>query len=108
MTEAAEIVVVFCTVPDQATGRDIARKLIAQRQAACVNLLPGVESVYRWEGEMHFDAECLMMIKSTKDRYSALQAAIVALHPAELPEVIAVPLSNGLAEYLNWVRTETL
>jgi periplasmic divalent cation tolerance protein len=72
--------------------------------AACVNRLPGVVSNYRWDGQAHEDTETLLLIKSTQGRLAALTARIRSLHPAELPEVVAVPVMGGLEEYLDWVR----
>lgn len=104
MTTAADIRVVLCTVPDSDVGQRIAAHLVEYRLAACVNLLPGVQSVYRWQGEVHSDAEALLMIKCRAADYPQLQAAILELHPYELPEIIAVPLVDGLPQYLDWVR----
>jgi periplasmic divalent cation tolerance protein len=100
-----DIQIVFCTVPDTETGQRIARHLVEYRLAACVNLLPGIESIYQWKGEIQQDSEVLLMIKSRSADYDAMETAIRTLHPYELPEIIAVRLSNGLADYLAWVRT---
>ena len=105
MATADDIQLVYCTVPDTETGQRIARHLVEYRLAACVNLLPGIESVYRWKGEIHQDSEVFLMIKSRSEDYNAVENAIRKLHPYELPEIIAVPLSNGLPAYLEWVRT---
>ena len=104
MTTAGDIHIVFCTVPDTDTGQRIATRLVEYRLAACVNLLPGVRSVYRWQGEVHSDDEALLMIKARAADYPKLEAAILELHPYELPEIIAVPLTGGLPQYLDWVR----
>jgi periplasmic divalent cation tolerance protein len=103
MNDDHEIVIVFCTVPDAEVGRRIAAQLVEYRLAACVNLLPGIESVYRWEGEVQSDSEVLLLIKARASDYPEMEAAILALHPYELPEIIAVPLSGGLPAYLDWV-----
>ncbi len=103
MVDAADFRIVFCTVPDADSGRRIAERLVEYRLAACVNLIPGLESIYRWKGEIRHDAELLLMIKTTVADYEALERAIRDLHPYELPEIVAVPLSNGLADYLNWI-----
>jgi periplasmic divalent cation tolerance protein len=104
MIAAEDIHIVFCTVPDMDTGRRIASHLVEYGLAACVNLLPDIESVYQWKGETLKDSEVLLMIKSRAADYSGLEAAISKLHPYELPEIIAVPLSNGSPEYLDWIR----
>ena len=105
MHSADTIQIIFCTVPDTETGHRIADRLVEYHLAACVNLLPGIESVYRWQGQLQKDAEVLLMIKSRSADYADIEAAIRALHPYELPEIIAVPLSDGLPAYLDWVRT---
>ncbi len=103
MADPADFRIVFCTVPDADTGRHIADRLVEYRLAACVNLIPGLESIYRWKGEIQHDSEVLLMIKTTAADYVPLEQAIRELHPYELPEIVAVPLSNGLTDYLNWI-----
>jgi len=105
MGNANEVQIVFCTVPDTDTGHRIAAQLVEYGLAACVNLIPGVESVYRWKGRLEKASEVLLMIKSRSADYTAVETAITALHPYELPEIIAVPLNNGLPAYLDWVRS---
>jgi periplasmic divalent cation tolerance protein len=99
--------IVLCTAPDPATAESLAQAVVEARLAACVNLLPGVRSIYRWQGAVHTDSETLLLIKTRKDRFAALAAALQAQHPYELPEIIAVPLSDGLAAYLAWVDQNT-
>jgi len=99
---AAEVLVVLSTLPDSDKATDIARQLVEQQLAACVNLVP-VRSVYRWQGAVQEDAEVLAIIKTTRDRYDELHACLLSLHPYELPEVIALPLVAGHAPYLAWV-----
>ena len=94
----------FCTAPDTDTARRIATALVEYRLAACVNLLPGVESLYRWAGKVTSDTEVLLMIKARAADYPLLETRIRALHPYELPEIIAVPLTAGLPAYLDWIR----
>lgn len=103
MDSATDIQILFCTVPDPETGQRIAAHLVEYRLAACVNLLPGIESVYRWQGKVQRDGEALLMIKIRVADYSGVEAAILGLHPYELPEIIAVPVTGGLPAYLNWV-----
>ncbi len=105
MSSADDIQIVYCTVPDTDSGQRIANHLVEYRLAACVNLLPGIQSVYRWKGEICTDSELLLMIKSRCADYKGLENAIRRLHPYELTEIIAVPLSNGLPGYLDWVRS---
>jgi len=85
----------------------LARTLVDQRLAACVNLLAPCRSFYRWEGAVQQDEEFPLLIKTTRARYPALESAIRDGHPAELPEIIAVPVEAGLAAYLEWVDSET-
>lgn len=99
-----DLQIVWCTVPDAETGRNIADQLVEYGLAACVNLIPGVESIYRWEGETRHDNESLLMIKTTSKCYEKLQEVILELHPYELPEIIAVPLTSGLSGYLDWLK----
>lgn len=94
---------VQCTCPDEASSQRIARALVDERLAACVSIVPGVASVYRWQGKVTEDVEHLLLIKTTRQRYAAMQQRIVALHPYELPQVVAVKVSAGLEPYLAWV-----
>ena len=104
MGNTNEIQIVFCTVPDTDSGHRIAARLVQDGLAACVNLITGIDSVYRWKGQLEKASEVLLMIKSRSADYTEVEAAISALHPYELPEIIAVPLSNGLPGYLDWVN----
>jgi periplasmic divalent cation tolerance protein len=97
----------FCTCPDAGTATRIAQALVDERLAACVNVLPGVQSVYRWQGAVERADEVLLLIKTRAGRLSALSARIQALHPNELPEVVAVEAAGGLPAYLQWVVAET-
>lgn len=94
---------IYCTCPNQESAEQIAQRLISDRLAACVNILPGVSSVYEWQGQIETAQEHLLLIKSPKARYAAIEAAIKALHPYELPEIIAVAIESGSAEYLQWI-----
>ena len=104
---STDAILVFCTCPDETCAARIARGLVEERLAACVNRIPGMISTYRWNGEIHSDGEVLLQIKSTRGRFEALRARIVALHPYELPEVIAVDIASGHAPYLDWIAAET-
>ena len=101
------VLVCLCTCPDPNTAARIADTLVAERLAACVNLLPGLRSVYRWQEKVEHADEMLLLIKTTADRLQALQQRILALHPYELPEVIAVEAAGGLPAYLDWVAQQT-
>ena len=95
--------VVLCTCPDEETAARIARKLVDDGLAACVNRLAGVVSTYRWQGRIEEDTEQLLVIKTASARIDAIVRRIGELHPYELPEVIAVPIDAGSAAYLEWV-----
>ena len=98
---------VLTNLPDRAAAERIADSLVGQKLAACVNILAPCRSVYRWQGEVQHDEEHPMLIKTTAERYPALEQALRAAHPYELPEIIAVPIERGLAAYLAWVAGET-
>lgn len=101
------VLVALCTCPSEDIAARIAETLVADGLAACVNQLPGVQSVYLWQGEIAKDAEVLLLIKTTESRFDAMTARIRELHPYELPEIIALPVTRGLTEYLEWVSTCT-
>lgn len=98
-----EAVIVFTTLPDREKALTLAEALVQRNLAACVNIGPPSTSVYAWRGKIEHGAEVLLQVKTRRDRYAALQSAIVELHPYELPEVIAVPITEGLPEYLAWI-----
>lgn len=100
-------IIVFCTCPDQQIAESISHHLVSEGLAACVNILPGIRSCYLWQGEVETDNELLLVMKTRSDCYQALQAAILNLHPYELPEVIAVPIDRGLPAYLDWISKST-
>lgn len=98
---------VFCNCPDLETAKKIARALIEEHLAACINCVPGLLSVYRWQDQIEEQAEVLLLIKTSQTRFQALKARILALHPYELPEIVAVDVSAGHPPYLDWVNSET-
>lgn len=97
----------LCTCPDAATAARIAEALVGERLAACVNVLPGVESVYRWEGRVVRAEEVLLVVKTVRAHLDALTARVVELHPYELPEVVALEIAGGLPGYLAWIADAT-
>lgn len=99
--------VCLCTCPDLPGAQRIAETLVAERLAACVNLLPGVQSVYRWKGAVESAGEVLLLVKTTHERLPALLARLPQLHPYELPELVAVEAVGGLAAYLDWIADNT-
>jgi periplasmic divalent cation tolerance protein len=98
---------IFSTCPDMATAERIAEALVHERLAACASLLPGITSIYRWEGQIQRDPEVLLLMKTTTERVAALSERLRALHPYAIPEIIAVPVTEGLPDYLSWVTTCT-
>jgi len=101
------ILLCYCTCPDAASARRIAKTLVGERLAACVNQLSGIRSTYRWEGAVHSDAEELLLIKTTEARLGALERRLLELHPYDVPELIAVPVAQGHEAYLDWVRRQS-
>jgi periplasmic divalent cation tolerance protein len=106
MTEPCALVI-LCTCPDAESAGRIARALVEERLAACVNRIPGLTSVYRWQDEIHEEGEILLLIKTRRERFEALRARLVALHPYDVPEVIALDITSGHAPYLEWLETAT-
>jgi periplasmic divalent cation tolerance protein len=98
---------VFTNLPDRAAAEKLADALVQKRVAACVNILAPCRSVYRWKGAVQHDEEHPVLIKTTRESYAALEAAIREAHPYELPEIVAVPIERGLPAYLDWVAAET-
>ena len=98
---------VLTNLPDRAAAERLAEELVQKNLAACVNILAPCRSVYRWQGAVQHDEEHPMLIKTTHERYGALEQALRAGHPYELPEIIAVPIERGLPAYLEWVAAET-
>ena len=101
------VLLAYSTCPDAASAAAIARALVDERLAACVNHLPGLHSTYRWQGQVEQADEVLLLIKTTAGRLDALTARLRELHPYELPELIAVEVRAGLPAYLDWVAAET-
>lgn len=102
-----DALVVLCTCPDAGVADRIAHALVDERLAACVNRVPGVVSTYRWQDQVTTDEEVLLVIKTTRAAYAALETRLVELHPYEVPEVIALDLAAGHAAYLAWIAAQT-
>ena len=98
-----EYFLVLCTCPEGEAARELANRLVEERLAACVNILPGLTSVYPWEGAIETSRESLLLIKTAKAVYPLLEARLRELHPYELPEIVAVPIERGLPDYLQWI-----
>jgi periplasmic divalent cation tolerance protein len=99
----SERLLVLTTVARAEDAERIAEALVERRLAACVNVLPGVRSIYRWKGAVERDEERLLVVKTRADRFDALRDAILTLHPYEVPEVVAVPIEAGSPGYLRWL-----
>jgi periplasmic divalent cation tolerance protein len=95
--------VVLVTAPSRGVGKDIARALLEQRLAACVNVVPSIASLYTWEGELCSEEEVLLVIKSTGAAFDRLAAAVRDAHPYDVPEIIALPIVAGSQGYLDWI-----
>lgn len=95
------------TCPDSATASEIAETLVEDRLAACVNIVPGLTSIYRWKGETCRNQEWLLVMKTTRKRWKKLEETVLRLHPDDVPEIIAVPVTTGLNDYLAWVTYQT-
>lgn len=102
-----EVVIFLTTFPDPEKARQIGTFWVESQLAACVNLLPGVESIYRWQGKTESSAEVLAVVKTTRGRLDELGASLRELHPYELPECLVLSPEGGSADYLAWVRGET-
>lgn len=102
-----DALLVLTNLPDREAARVLAGQLVEARLAACVNILAPCRSVYRWQGRVEDAEEVPLLIKTTAERYPALEAAIRERHPYELPEIVAVPIARGLPAYLAWLATET-
>jgi periplasmic divalent cation tolerance protein len=96
-----KIVLTTCGNDEDATR--IARNLVERRLAACVNVLPGVRSLYHWQGKVEEDAELLLVIKTTEAAVEALKTAVAEIHPYDVPELVVLPIENGAASYLDWI-----
>ncbi|MBF1163600.1 divalent-cation tolerance protein CutA [Dechloromonas agitata] len=102
-----DIRLVITNCPDEETANRIALAVVEAKLAACVNILPRVQSIYRWQGVVESAAEVPLLIKTTAAAYPALEAAIRESHPYDVPEIIALPITAGLPAYLNWLAAET-
>ncbi|HEX4269063.1 MAG TPA: divalent-cation tolerance protein CutA [Steroidobacteraceae bacterium] len=102
-TEPIEVIAVLTTCPNDAVAARIARELVESGLAACVNRVAAVHSTYRWQGAMQDEPEVLLIIKTLSSRYSELEMRLKSLHPYDVPEIIALPVTRGSAEYLAWL-----
>lgn len=103
MTDA---VVVLCTCETELQAKHIAENLVRSRLAACVNIVPGLQSIYRWQDKLETAHEILLLVKTTRERFPALRDRVKELHAYDTPEIIALPVSDGSADYLSWLREQ--
>jgi periplasmic divalent cation tolerance protein len=104
--DVKDVTVLLCTVPSEEVGTALAKALVQEGLVACVNVVPGVRSIYRWKGEVCEDAEHLLVMKSVRSRSGEIAERVKALHPYETPELIALPVGGGMDGYLAWVREQ--
>jgi periplasmic divalent cation tolerance protein len=105
--EMPDTILVVTNVPDIDHAKAIARLLVERRLAACVNILPGVQSVYQWQGAVEEAGEVTLFIKTVRPRYPEVESAIRSAHPYQVPEIVALPIETGLPAYLDWIVQET-
>ena len=101
------ILLCLCSCPDATSAEQLAGALVGERLAACINIVPGLRSVFRWQGSVQRESEVLLLIKTSAEAYPVLQDRLCELHPYELPELLAVEPAAGLPAYLGWVAAET-
>ena len=104
-TDTSQYQLVLCTCPDEETAVNIAENIVAQRLAACVNVLPTVYSVYHWQDNVESAQENMIIIKTIAKKYPSLEKVITSIHPYEVPEIIAIDINSGLPEYLRWLES---
>ena len=104
---AEKYILVLCTVPTSEAGLEIAEGLVENEAAACVNIVPGVNSIYKWEGKICRDQELILLIKSRESLFEKLEKLIISLHPYDVPEIVSVEISEGNQAYLEWISGVT-
>jgi len=105
---AHDFIIVMSTVPSKEAGLAIAGLLVNEKLAACVNIIPGLTSLYKWKGKLCTDEELLLIIKTRKSLFEKVRNAIKGIHPYEVPEIIELPIMSGLETYMQWIEENTL
>ena len=100
-------IMIMTTCPDMPAAEKIANQLVDKRLAACVQIVPGVKSFFHWQGKVENAAEHLLLIKTVSDKYTEIEGIIISLHSYEVPEIITVPVTTGLRDYLTWIDDNT-
>ena len=103
-SKASDVIVVISTCPNRRVGEKIGGTLVEEGLAACANVVPGLTSIYRWEGKLCRDREVLLIIKTRRLKYADLARRIKSLHPYSVPEILGIPIARGNSKYLSWVR----
>lgn len=104
MPQTSQFLVVLVTVDSLGSAESIAETLVRERLCACVNIVPSITSIYVWQGEIKSEGEILLILKTSIEKYKALEKRVLELHPYEVPEVIALPISEGSESYLRWLK----
>lgn len=107
MATAKDTIVILTTCPNRSTAESIARLLVEQRYAACVNVIDAIQSIYCWKDKIESDEETMLVIKTTKQRYGDIESTIQSNHPYDIPEVIALDIEKGAHSYLSWITQST-
>lgn len=102
-----DVLLVLCSCPSEEAATNLAHLLVNNQLAACINIVPGVRSLFSWKGKIEQEDELLLLIKSTGQAYPELEKTIKKNHPYEMPEIIALPIHDGASDYLNWVQENT-
>jgi periplasmic divalent cation tolerance protein len=102
-----DAMLVLTTLPSSDAAVELARTVVAERLAACANLIPAIRSIYRWKGKLQDENEVLVLLKTRQEHFERLKQRILELHPYEIPEVLALPIEQGYAAYLEWIAGET-
>jgi periplasmic divalent cation tolerance protein len=105
MPDKNTYLLVLCSCPDKEIATTISENIVAQHLAACINIVPGIKSVYHWQGNVESAEESLMLIKTHQQKFSSLKNTITTMHPYEVPEIISVDISDGLPKYLDWITS---
>jgi periplasmic divalent cation tolerance protein len=104
---SGQVLVILVTVVNRKEAVRIGEEMVSAKLAACANIIPRIQSIYRWKGKVVKAQEALLILKSTRPRYRALEKAIKAMHTYETPEIIGLPVKEGLDQYIGWVRSQT-
>lgn len=103
----SDALLVMTTLPDQISAEQLAERLLSKKLAACINILPAMSSLYLWKEKLEHGKEHLLLIKTSRERYEALESEIHGQHPYELPEIIGIPVITGLGAYIDWIEENT-